>query len=349
MTGALVETRALRKDFPIEHGFTRRVTGAITAVDGVDLSIEPGTTLGLVGESGSGKSTLARLVTRLIQPTSGQVRFGGADITNLSGSALRAVRREMQMVFQDPYSSLDPTATIANSVGEPLRAHSDHDRATRADRVAELLALVGLPADYAGRYPSELSGGQLQRCAMARALALEPELVVLDEPVSSLDVSTQAQVINLLADLQAELGIAYFLIAHDLSVVRHVSDRIGVMYLGRIVEQGPADTVYDAPRHPYTEALLSAIPIPDPVVQRSRTRILLTGDVPSPANLPSGCRFRTRCPYAMDVCTEVDPAPFVTNDGTTVCCHLHTEGPKLAGGSVLGLTPTATTPFDPDA
>jgi len=336
-TWPLLETRALRKAFPIERGITRRVRGHVRAVDGVDVSIAPGSTTGLVGESGSGKSTFARLVLQLIEPTSGQVLFDQRDVTALKGAALRSARREMQMVFQDPFSSFDPTAAVLDSLGEPLMVHAGLDRAARRERAGELLELVGLPREYLHRYPSELSGGQLQRVAVARAIAVEPRLLVLDEAVSSLDVSTRAQVINLLTELQDRLGMTYLFISHDLSVVRHVSDRIAVMYLGRVVEDGPAEAVSTSPRHPYTEALLSAIPVPNPKQQRTRRRIVLQGDVPSPANPPPGCRFHTRCPYAMDICRAVDPEVFVAPDGTRVFCHLHTEGPKLAGASVLGV------------
>jgi oligopeptide/dipeptide ABC transporter ATP-binding protein len=323
MSAPLLETRGLRKSFPIERGISRRSRKDLVAVDGVDLVVAAGTTTGLVGESGSGKSTVARLVMRLLEPTAGEVHFDGDDITARRGHALRAARRHMQMVFQDPYSSFDPTAAVGNSIAEPLRTHLGLDAATRRVRVGELLELVGLPPEHAHRRPRELSGGQLQRCAVARALAVEPRLVVLDEPVSSLDVSTQAQIINLLADLKRRLGIAYLLIAHDLSVVRHVSDRIAVMYLGRIVEEGAASTVIASPKHPYTEALLSAVPVPDPASRRTRDRIVLHGEVPSGSEIPSGCRFHARCPHVMPVCVEVDPAAFVTADGTTVFCHLY--------------------------
>jgi peptide/nickel transport system ATP-binding protein len=333
----LLEVRDLRKDFPVTSGLLRRVTGHVKAVDGIDFTIAPGETLGLVGESGSGKSTVARLVLRLIEATGGSVIVDGSDLRALKGRALLAARRRMQMVFQDPYSSLDPRATISASVGEPLEIHEGLRGAARDRRVGELLDLVGLGAHLVGRYPHEFSGGQRQRIAVARALALNPPLLVCDEPVSSLDVSTQSQVINLLAELQERLGLAYLFIAHDLSVVRHISHRIAVMYLGRIVEMGPAEQVYRRPRHPYTEALLSAIPVPDPVRQRGRTRIVLSGEQPSPLNPPSGCRFRTRCPYAMDVCAVEDPPPYVTEEGTTVWCHLHTHGPTLGGRPVTEL------------
>jgi oligopeptide/dipeptide ABC transporter ATP-binding protein len=240
-------------------------------------------------------------------------------------------------VFQDPYSSFDSTATMLDSLREPMRAHLELDERAQADRAAELLEIVGMSPDYLTRYPYELSGGQLQRAGVARALSVDPKLLVLDEPVSSLDVSTQAQVINLFADLQERLDLAMLFIAHDLSIVRHVSQRIAVMYLGRIVEDGPATEVYERPKHPYTEALLSAIPVPNPVRQRERRRIILEGDIPSPANPPAGCRFHTRCPYAMDICRVEDPAPFRTSDATTVFCHLHTSGPKLEGDTVVRL------------
>jgi oligopeptide/dipeptide ABC transporter ATP-binding protein len=309
----------------------------VTAVDGVDLGLHAGTTLGLVGESGSGKSTLARLVLRLIDPTAGAIVLDSVDITTLSGPSLRRSRREMQMIFQDPYSSLDPRQTIAEIVGEPLQIHTSLPAKERERRVIELLGQVGIGRHVLGRQPHEFSGGQRQRIAIARALALEPKLLVCDEPVSALDVSTQSQVINLLSELQDRLGLAYLFIAHDLSVVRHLSDRIAVMYLGRIVEEGTADDVYLRPTHPYTAALLSAIPVPDPQRQRSRERIVLTGEIGSPLDASTGCRFRQRCPFAMEVCARVDPEPFTTPTGTVVRCHLHSEGPALAGATVAGL------------
>jgi len=324
----------LVKDFPLRSGILRRINGSVRAVDDVSLSIQPGTTLGLVGESGSGKSTLARVVLRLIDPTSGSIVVNGKDITSLRGPALRRHRESMQLVFQDPYSSLDPKQSIADIVGEPLAIHTSMSRAQRDQRVMELLAQVGLGSQVLSRQPHEFSGGQRQRIAIARALALEPRLLVCDEPVSALDVSTQSQVINLLTDLQDELGVAYLFIAHDLSVVRHISDRIAVMYLGQIVEEGDADEVYERPTHPYTAALLSSIPIPDPTRQRERTRILLRGEVVEAKVDGQGCRFRSRCPFAMDICGQVEPEPYRTPMGTTVRCHLHTTGPGLAGGTV---------------
>ncbi len=336
-TGALVEARGLVKHFPIRKGILRRIQGYARAVDGVDFEILPGQTLGLVGESGSGKSTLGRCVLRLLKIDGGVLRIAGRDLTKLSRRELRVVRRNAQMIFQDPYSSFDPRSTVGSSVMEPLRAHEKMNRGEREERAGELVTLVGLRPDHLRRYPYQFSGGQLQRLAIARALAINPQLVVCDEPVSSLDVSTQAQVINLMRELQRELGVAYLFIAHDLSVVRHVSDRIAVMYLGRLVEQGPAEVVYTSPKHPYTEALLSAVPVPDPTIQRTRKRIVLSGDMPSPVDPPAGCRFHTRCPYVMDVCRTVDPEATSTPDGTTVHCHLHTTGPVLAGDTVRSL------------
>jgi oligopeptide/dipeptide ABC transporter ATP-binding protein len=338
-TGALLSGTGVTKHFPIRRGILRRTVGHVRAVDGVDLAVEPGKTVGLVGESGSGKSTLGRVLTRLLDPTAGTITFDGTDITKVPGRRMRDHRRGMQLVFQDPFSSFDPLATIADSLAEPMRNYLDLDKQAREERVADLLRTVRLDPDHRNRYPREFSGGQLQRVAIARALALSPKLLVLDEPVSSLDVSIQADVINLLGDLQEELGLAYLFIAHDLALVRHVSDRIAVMYLGRIVEQGPADEVYERPKHPYTEALLSAIPVPNPVRQRERERIVLQGDIPSPAAPPSGCRFHTRCRYAFEPCATIDPPEFTTPDGSAVACHLHTDGPVLAGMTVLGLQP----------
>jgi oligopeptide/dipeptide ABC transporter ATP-binding protein len=333
----LLEVRGLSKHFPVRSGVLRRTVGHVRAVDGVDLRVERGQTLGLVGESGSGKSTTARLLTRLIEPTAGEVTFDGTDLLALDGGDLRAARRRIQMVFQDPYASLSPRLTVAQIVGEPLTVHKLASGEELTRRVVALLRAVGLDDSCLDRYPHEFSGGQRQRLAVARALALEPDLVVCDEPVSALDVSIQSQVVNLLADLQAERGLAYLFISHDLSVVRHVSDRIAVMYLGRVVEEGPAAAVHDAPTHPYTEALVSAVPVPDPTRQRARRRIVLQGDVPSPLDPPAGCHFHPRCPHAMDVCREVDPPAFDLPDGGRVHCHLHTEGPRLAGAPVRDL------------
>jgi oligopeptide/dipeptide ABC transporter ATP-binding protein len=333
----VLEVSGLTKDFPIRSGVLRRTTGKVRAVDDVDLRVAAGSTLGLVGESGSGKSTLARLVLRLIDATQGEIVVDGIDISTLRGPALRRRRDDMQLVFQDPYSSLDPRQSIADIVGEPLAIHTSMSRSEREHRVVELLGQVGLDSHVLQRQPHEFSGGQRQRIAIARALALQPKLLVCDEPVSALDVSTQSQVINLLIDLQRELGIAYLFIAHDLSVVRHISDRIAVMYLGQIVEEGEADEVYERPTHPYTSALLSAIPIPDPNRQYERERIVLRGEVSELRVGEVGCRFRARCPFAMDVCAQVDPEPYVTPSGTTVRCHLHTSGPMLGGASVARL------------
>jgi peptide/nickel transport system ATP-binding protein len=334
---AVLDVSGLTKDFPIRSGVLRRTTGSVKAVDRVDLVVPTGTTLGLVGESGSGKSTLARLVLRLIDATEGKIVVDGKDISTLRGPQLRRHRETMQLVFQDPYSSLDPRQSIADIVGEPLAIHTSMNRTQREHRVVELLAQVGLDSHVLQRQPHEFSGGQRQRIAIARALALQPKLLVCDEPVSALDVSTQSQVINLLIDLQRELGIAYLFIAHDLSVVRHISNHIAVMYLGQIVEEGDADEVYERPTHPYTSALLSAIPVPDPARQYERQRIILRGEVSELRVGQVGCRFRARCPFAMEVCAQVDPEPYLTQAGTTVRCHLHTSGPTLGGATVARL------------
>lgn len=301
-----------------------RGKGTVHAMDDVDLAVARGTTLGLVGESGSGKSTLARVLLRLVPATAGRVLLGGEDITDVKGARLRTLRRRMQLVFQDPYSSFDPLATIGTSVGEALAVHTDLGRPERDRRVAELLEQVRLPAAFARRHPRQLSGGQLQRAAIARALATEPELLALDEPLSSLDVATQVQMVELLSELQARLGIAYLFISHDLNLVRTLSHRVAVMYLGRIVEEGPVDALYATAQHPYTQALLSASPTMDPA--RRRKRIVLAGDIPSPLDPPSGCRFRTRCRYAMDVCATEEPAANEVG-GLTVRCYL-TEPPR---------------------
>ena len=305
MTENLLEVKNLVKHFPVRGGVFSRVRNYVKAVDGISFDVKPGETLGLVGESGCGKSTAGRSILRLIEPTSGEINFEGENICELSNEELRKRRRQMQIIFQDPYASLNPRMTIGSIVGEPLTIHNVAKGQERKDRVEQLLHRVGLRPEHIRRYPHEFSGGQRQRIGLARALALNPKLIIGDEPVSALDVSIQAQVINLLEDLQKDLGIAYVMIAHDLAVVQHVSDRIAVMYLGKIVELAEADELVSSPKHPYTEALLSAVPVPDPTVKTER--ILLKGDVPSPVNPPSGCRFHTRCPYKEDLCDQEDP------------------------------------------
>jgi peptide/nickel transport system ATP-binding protein len=319
----LLELDQLKVYFPIKSGLVLdRHVGDIRAVDDVTLEIRRGETLGLVGESGCGKSTVGRAILRLYKPTSGRVVFDGQDITTLGEANLRPLRRRMQIVFQDPYASLNPRHSIGRIVGEPLRVHGLANRRQAAGRVRELLEIVGLPPDAGGRYPHEFSGGQRQRIGIARALALNPDFIVCDEPVSALDVSIQAQIINLLENLQSDFDLTYLFIAHDLAVVKHISDRIAVMYLGIIVEVSPADELYDDPLHPYTISLLSAVPIPDPVVERRRTPILLAGDLPSPANPPAACRFHTRCPYVQPTrCRDEVPLLRELSSGHTVACH----------------------------
>ncbi|HEX5467664.1 MAG TPA: ABC transporter ATP-binding protein [Gaiellaceae bacterium] len=323
LDGALVEVENLKVWFPVRSGIVLdRHIGDIKAVDDVSLTIYRGETLGLVGESGCGKSTVGRTILRLYEPTAGKVVFDGKDITNLSQSELRPLRRRMQMVFQDPYASLNPRHSVGRIVGEPMRVHGLSGRKETAGRVRELLEIVGLPADAATRYPHEFSGGQRQRIGLARSLALNPDFIVCDEPVSALDVSIQAQIINLLENLQADFELTYLFIAHDLAVVRHISDRIAVMYLGKIVEISAAAELYDDPLHPYTISLLSAVPIPDPVVERERETILLAGDLPSPANPPRACRFHTRCPYVQPTrCRDEEPPLRPLGPGHVVACH----------------------------
>jgi peptide/nickel transport system ATP-binding protein len=318
----LVEVRDLVKHFPITRGIIfRRKVGAVKAVDGVNFRVMPGETLGIVGETGCGKSTTARLVMRLLDPTGGEVRFDGQDITRLKGSSLKAVRREVGMIFQDPYSSLNPRKTIGSIIGEPFAIHGlKKDKSERKAAVQELMETVGLNPEHYNRYPHEFSGGQRQRIGVARALALNPKLLIADEPVSALDVSIQAQVLNLLRDLQRRLGLTLVFIAHDLSVIRHMCDRVAVMYLGKIVEIGPSDALYAFPRHPYTGALLAAVPVADPTTRRSERR-LLSGDVPSPANPPKACRFHTRCPKAQERCSQQEPALEEKGSGTLSACH----------------------------
>jgi oligopeptide transport system ATP-binding protein len=316
----LLSVRNLRKYFPIRGGFLAREVDRVHAVDGVNLDIPAGETLGLVGESGCGKSTTGRCIMRLIEPTSGEIVFQGRDVTNLEGEELRGMRRDLQIIFQDPFASLNPRQTVATIVGEALVIHKlAKTRREREDRVVELLETVGLQPDHMHRFAHEFSGGQRQRIGIARALAVSPKLIVCDEPVSALDVSIQAQVINLLEDLQEKLGLTYLFIAHDLSVVEHISDRIAVMYLGRVVEIAPARQLYVSPRHPYTEALLSAVPIPDPTVKRKR--IMLQGDVPNPIHPPSGCHFHTRCPIAEARCKTEVPLLEAATPGHAVACH----------------------------
>ena len=338
--GNLLELRNVKMHFPIKAGVLQRTVGHVKAVDGVNLTIRKGETLGLVGESGCGKSTLARVVLRLLEATEGEVLFEGEDILRFDRRRMLEVRRNMQIVFQDPYASLNPRMSVGNIIAEPLKTHNVGENSGRKKRVQELLEVVGLSPEHYNRYPHEFSGGQRQRIGVARAIALNPRLIICDEPVSALDVSIQAQVVNLLQDLQKEFDLTYVFIAHDLSVVKHISDRVAVMYLGKIVEVADRKELYDRPRHPYTASLLSAIPVPDPRKERERQRVVLTGDVPSPANPPSGCHFHTRCPRAQDYCKQNEPPlePQEREDHQAACFFPVKEGQKIE-------EPAKTTPY----
>jgi len=321
MPDFLIEVNNLVKYFPIHAGLLSRHVGDVKAVDDISFAIKKGETLGLVGESGSGKTTTGRLLLRLIEATAGEVKFEGKDILKLSRAEMRRLRKEMQIIFQDPYASLNPRMTVGDIIGEPLTIHKLASGKELESRVQELLRLVGLQPYHANRYPHEFSGGQRQRIGVARALAVDPKFIVADEPVSALDVSIQAQVVNLLQDLQHQLGLTYLFIAHDLSVVRHISNRVAVMYVGKLVELADKDSLYERPLHPYTQALLSAIPIPDPDIEARRKRIILVGDIPSPVNPPSGCRFHTRCPIAFERCKVEIPAFKDYGGGHFAACH----------------------------
>ncbi|TCP24558.1 oligopeptide transport system ATP-binding protein [Scopulibacillus darangshiensis] len=321
MGESLLKVNDLKKHFPIEGGVLGRTLGHVKAVDGVSFAIEKGETLGLVGESGCGKSTTGRMLLRLIEPSAGRIVFAGKDMTKLAKSELRELRKDIQMIFQDPFASLNPRHTVGRIIEEPMIVHKLGGKKERKKRVRELLEVVGLSSYHAKRYPHQFSGGQRQRIGIARALAVKPKLIVADEPVSALDVSVQSQVLNLLQDLQEQFGLTFLFIAHDLSVVRHFSDRVGVMYLGRIVELGASKELYEDPKHPYTQALLSAVPVPDPNYQNEK--IILSGDVPSPSNPPSGCTFHNRCPMAMDHCKTKVPELKELEDGRLTACHLY--------------------------
>ncbi|CAA9545956.1 MAG: Oligopeptide transport ATP-binding protein OppF [uncultured Thermomicrobiales bacterium] len=334
----ILDVQNLKMHFPLTRGIIfQRQVGAVKAVDGVSFSVRQGETLGLVGESGCGKSTTGRAVLQLYKPTEGAVNFKGQDLTKLDGGSMRRMRRHLQMIFQDPYASLNPRMTVGNIISEPMQIHGIGDKKDRNGKVQELLQTVGLNPYFANRYPHEFSGGQRQRIGIARSLAANPDFIVADEPVSALDVSIQAQIVNLLEELQERLGLTYLFIAHDLSVVKHISDRVAVMYLGKMVELAERNALYDDPLHPYTKALLSAVPIPDPVIEKRRERIILTGDVPSPINPPSGCNFHTRCPYAMPVCKEITPIFADQGGGHFVACHLYANSgaDQYQGGKVF--------------
>jgi len=337
---ALVEVRDLKMYFPIYSGVLRRHTGNVKAVDGVSFDIMAGETLGLVGESGCGKSTVGRALLRLYDPTAGSVTIDGDDIAKLSPAALRRKRPTMQMVFQDPQASLNPRMPLADIIGEPLIEHTDWNAERRLGRIYELMDAVSLNRRFANRFPYEFSGGQRQRIGIARALALNPKFIVCDEPIAALDVSIQAQVVNLLEDLQAQFGLTYLFISHDLSMVRHIADRVAVMYLGRIAELSPRDALYSRPLHPYAEALLSAVPEPDPNLESTRSRIILKGDVPSPANPPKGCNFCTRCPRVFDRCRVEKPELVQVEPGRLVACHLYPATTNPAGSTGRPEAPT---------
>ena len=335
--GDLVDVENLKVYFPIRAGFLQRTIGSVKAVDDISFQVRRGETLGLVGESGCGKSTTGRAIIRLREPTAGKVKFDGVDLFSLKSNDLRRLRRKMQIIFQDPYSSLDPRMTVNAIIGEPIDTHGLKKGAAKRERISELLQLVGLDPRYVGRYPHEFSGGQRQRIGIARALAVEPEFIVCDEPISALDVSIQAQVLNLLTDLRDQLGLTYLFIAHDLSVVKHISDRVAVMYLGKLVEVGPPDILYSGPGHPYTRALLSAVPVPDPMTERRRKRVILKGDVPSPVNPPSGCRFHTRCWLyerlgKPENCRTDDPPLRTLQGDHEAACHYAEEALKTDVG-----------------
>jgi len=330
----LVEINGLKMYFPITAGVFRRHVGDVKAVDDVSFDIYEGETLGLVGESGCGKSTCGRAILRLYEPTEGSIRIAGTEIAHAGFDSLRKMRPTMQMVFQDPQACLNPRMTVASIIGEPLDEHTSLSRKEKLERIYELMDQVGLNRNFANRYPHEFSGGQRQRIGIARALALNPKFIVCDEPIAALDVSIQAQVVNLLEELQERMGLTYLFISHDLSMVRHIADRVAVMYLGKIVELAPREALYASPQHPYTQALLSAVPEPDPQVEASRRRIIIGGDVPSPANPPKGCNFCTRCPKVMDICREVDPAFREVAPGRFAACHLLDEQHQTAGSTV---------------
>jgi oligopeptide transport system ATP-binding protein len=333
----LLSVRQLVKHFPVRGSIFRRSSRQVHAVDDVSFDVYPGETLGLVGESGCGKTTIGRALLQIVPPTSGTIVFDGRDLARLKGNERKAFHRAAQMIFQDPFGSLDPRVTVGETIGEGLRIHGIGSRAERTERVREIMNLVGLRSYYTQRYPHEFSGGQRQRIGIARALILHPKLVICDEPVSALDVSIQSQILNLLKDLQQQLGLTYLFIAHNLAVVRYISDRVGVMYLGKLVEIAPTEELFDRPLHPYTQALLSAIPVPDPARREARRRIVLVGDVPSPIDPPAGCRFHTRCPLAIDVCRTTEPPLKPYGHGHTAACH-------LIDADVVGQSATSAAP-----